>query len=69
VIAGRHWRNLPPIFILSIFVLGNLIFHIQDYRTSIAEFGTGLGIAGRLPGPFDRFDKAVLPVSVLALVL
>ena len=45
VIAGRNWRNLPPIFIVLIFLAGNVIFHIEDYRTGAAELGTRLGIA------------------------
>ena len=45
VIAGRNWRNLPPIFILLIFLAGNVIFHIEDYETGHAEFGSRLGIA------------------------
>ncbi len=45
VIAGRNWRNLPPVFILLIFVVGDAIFHIEDYRTGSAELGTRLGIA------------------------
>jgi uncharacterized protein involved in response to NO len=45
VIAGRNWRNLPPIFILLIFLIGNVAFHIEDYETGRAEFATRVGIA------------------------
>ncbi|HZS64070.1 MAG TPA: NnrS family protein [Xanthobacteraceae bacterium] len=45
VIAGRNWRNLPPIFILLVFFAGNVIFHIEDYQTGTAELGMRLGIA------------------------
>jgi uncharacterized protein involved in response to NO len=45
VIAGRNWRNLPPIFIILIFLIGNVAFHIEDYETGHAEFGSRLGIA------------------------
>jgi uncharacterized protein involved in response to NO len=45
VIAGRNWRNLPPVFILLIFAAGDVIFHMEDYRTGSAELGTRLGIA------------------------
>src|SRR6185312_12227346 len=45
VIAGCNWRNLPPICILLIFAAGNAIFHIEDYETGHAEFGSRLGIA------------------------
>jgi uncharacterized protein involved in response to NO len=96
IIAGRNWRNVPPIFILLILLTGNLIFHIEDYQIGTSEFGTRLGIAaavalisliggrvipsfthnwltrenpGRLPVPFGRFDKTVLLLSLLALIL
>src|SRR5262245_8396101 len=45
VIAGRNWRNLPSICIVLIFLVGNVIFHIEDYETGNAEFSTRLGIA------------------------
>lgn len=45
VIAGRNWRNLPPVFILLLFAVGDVIFHIEDHRTGAAELGTRLGIA------------------------
>ena len=45
VIVGRNWRNLPPIFIVLIFLAGNVVFHIEDYATGTAELGTRLGIA------------------------
>jgi uncharacterized protein involved in response to NO len=48
VIAGSNWRNLPPIFILLIFLAGNVIFHIEDYQTRHAEFGSRLGIAAAI---------------------
>jgi uncharacterized protein involved in response to NO len=48
VIAGRNWRNLPPIFIVLIFFVSNIIFHVEDYRTGTAEFGARLGIAAAI---------------------
>jgi uncharacterized protein involved in response to NO len=45
VVAGRNWRNLPPIFVVLIFLAGNVIFHVEDYETGTAELGTRLGIA------------------------
>jgi uncharacterized protein involved in response to NO len=48
VIVGRNWRNLPPIFILLIFLAGNVVFHIEDYQTGHAEFGSRLGIAAAI---------------------
>jgi uncharacterized protein involved in response to NO len=45
VIAGRNWRNLPPVGILSAFVAGNVIFHVEAYANGSAEFGKRIGIA------------------------
>lgn len=45
VIAGRNWRNLPPIFGVLIFLAGNMIFHIEDHVSGTAELGARLGIA------------------------
>lgn len=45
VIAGRNWRNLPPIFFVLVLLGGNAMFHIEDYQSGNAEFGTRLGIA------------------------
>ena len=28
VVAGRNWRNLPPIFVVLIFLIGSVIFLI-----------------------------------------
>jgi uncharacterized protein involved in response to NO len=45
IIAGRNWRNGPPILILLILLAGNVIFHVEDYQTGTSEFGTRLGLA------------------------
>ena len=48
VIAGRNWRNVPPVLIVLIFLAGNAIFHLEDYETGAAEFATRLGIAAAI---------------------
>lgn len=45
VVAGRNWRNLPPIFIVLIFLIGNVIFHVEDHEMGTVELGTRVGIA------------------------
>ncbi|MGH9582778.1 MAG: NnrS family protein [Bryobacteraceae bacterium] len=45
IVAGRNWRNLPPVVIVLVFFAGNVIFHVEDYETGTAELGTRLGIA------------------------
>ena len=48
VIAGRNWRNLPPVAIVLIFFAGNVIFHIEDRLNGIGSFGTRIGIAAAI---------------------
>lgn len=60
IIAGRNWRNLPPIFVISILLIGNLIFHVEDYKTGISEFGTRLGIAAAV-GLISLIGGRVIP--------
>jgi uncharacterized protein involved in response to NO len=45
VVVGRNWRNLPPIFIVLIFLAGNVIFHFEDHEKGNADLGARLGIA------------------------
>jgi uncharacterized protein involved in response to NO len=45
VVTGRNWRNLPPIFIILIFLTGNAIFHFEDHEKGNADLGARLGIA------------------------
>ena len=48
VFAGRKWGNLPPIVIVLISLVGNVLFHIEDYATGKAEFSTRLGTAAAI---------------------
>lgn len=45
VVTGRNWRNLAPVGILLVFVIGNVIFHVEAYAGGPAEFGRRTGIA------------------------
>jgi uncharacterized protein involved in response to NO len=45
VIAGRNWRNLPPVLILLVFFAGNVVFHIEDHTAGMADIGLRLGVA------------------------
>jgi uncharacterized protein involved in response to NO len=60
VIAGRNWRNLPPIFFVVILLAGNVIFHVEDYQSGTAEFGTRLGIAAAV-GLLSLIGGRVIP--------
>jgi uncharacterized protein involved in response to NO len=48
VLAGRNWRNLPPLLIVVVFFAGNVVFHVEDHRTGIAALGTRIGIAAAI---------------------
>jgi uncharacterized protein involved in response to NO len=45
VITGRNWRNLAPVGILIMFIVGNVIFHIEAYENGSSELGKRIGIA------------------------
>lgn len=45
VIAGRNWRNLRVLVIVSALALGNIAFHVEVIRTGAADYGTRTGIA------------------------
>nr|WP_294501078.1 NnrS family protein [uncultured Rhodopila sp.] len=45
VILSRNWKNLPPVGLLTMFVVGNVIFHVEDDRFGVSEFGKRIGIA------------------------
>jgi len=44
VVAGRNWRNLPPIAILLALFAGNVVFHVEDATSGVASFGPRIGI-------------------------
>lgn len=50
IIAGKNWRNLVVLVLLTIFTLANLLFHIEAAQGAIAAQGTGLriGVAAAL---------------------
>ncbi|HEU5016590.1 MAG TPA: NnrS family protein [Pseudolabrys sp.] len=48
VIAGRNWRNLPPVFLVLVFFTGNVTFHVEDAMTGTAQIGARIGIAAAI---------------------
>ena len=48
IAAGRNWRNLPPVAIFLLLVIGDAIFHIEDFKTGSADIGTRVGIAAAI---------------------
>ncbi len=45
VIAGKNWRNLRVLVIVTVLALGNVVFHVETIRSGSADVGTRLGIA------------------------
>ncbi|KAA0108231.1 NnrS family protein [Methylobacterium sp. P1-11] len=48
VIAGRNWRNLKVLGVLTAMLLGNAVFHIEAHLSGTAEYGIRVGIAATL---------------------
>lgn len=96
IIVGRNWRNLAVVIPVIVFLLANLVFHIEvgvfgfsDYAQRLAMGSAVMLIMiiggrivpsftrnwlvrenpGRLPIPFNGFDKATLLVSIIAFLL
>jgi uncharacterized protein involved in response to NO len=45
VAAAGSWRNLPPVVIVLVFGIGNVLFHIEAHSAGVSAYGTRLGIA------------------------
>ncbi len=45
IVAGKNWRNLRVLVLISVLALGNILFHLQAHVSGSAEYGTRLGIA------------------------
>jgi uncharacterized protein involved in response to NO len=64
IVAGRNWRNLRVLGIVSVLLLGNAIFHGEVAIRGAAEYGTRIGngaavglimlIGGRIVPSFTR---------------
>jgi uncharacterized protein involved in response to NO len=48
VLAGRNFRNLKVVGLVSVVLMGNLAFHFEARRTGNADLGVRIGIAGVL---------------------
>lgn len=97
IISGKKWNNLPVLLLVAVFMLANVVFHIEAANGVIAAQGYGLRsgvavalvlvslIAGKIipsftrnwlakrgtenlpTPPMQRFDKATLLATILAL--
>ena len=48
VIVGRNWRNLRVLGVLSVLLIGNVVFHIEVIVRGLSSYGTRIGIAGAI---------------------
>lgn len=46
VLAGRNFRNLKVVALVSVLLIGNLTFHLEAHRSGNADHGIRIGIAG-----------------------
>lgn len=44
IIAGKNWKNLVVLVLLTVFTLANLLFHVEAAQGTLAAQGTGLRI-------------------------
>lgn len=45
IVAGRNWRNLPVVGLVSLLLAGNIAFHLEAHLTGIADYAVRIGIA------------------------
>jgi len=45
IVAGKNWRNLRVIGMVTLLLAGNVAFHIEAHVRGHAEYGTRIGIA------------------------
>lgn len=96
IAAGRNWRNLAVLIPLAIFLLANVLFHIEVWLHATSDYSRRLAISaavvlimiiggriipsftrnwlarenpGRLPAPFNRFDRIAIFCSAVALLV
>ncbi|PPQ26659.1 NnrS family protein [Rhodopila globiformis] len=48
VIAGRNWKNLPPVGLVLAFFAGNVLFHVEAWQTGSADYARRIGIAAAI---------------------
>ena len=52
IVAGKNWRNLRVIVMVTLLLAGNVAFHLEAHFNGSAEYGARIGIAasGAAPG-------------------
>ncbi|TPQ39531.1 short-chain dehydrogenase [Bradyrhizobium guangdongense] len=45
IIAGRNWRNLPVVLMISVLLAGNVAFHLEAHLAGSADISIRIGIS------------------------
>lgn len=45
IVAGKNWRNLRVIAMVTLLLAGNIAFHLEAHANGTAEYGARIGIA------------------------
>jgi uncharacterized protein involved in response to NO len=45
ILAGKNWRNLNVVALITLLLTGNIAFHIEADMTGVADYSTRIGIA------------------------
>jgi uncharacterized protein involved in response to NO len=45
IVAGKNWRNLRVVGLVTLLLVGNIAFHIEAHVQGTAEYATRIGIA------------------------
>jgi uncharacterized protein involved in response to NO len=44
IVAGKNWRNLPVVMLVSLLLAGNIAFHIEAHVAGTADYAIRIGI-------------------------
>jgi uncharacterized protein involved in response to NO len=45
IIAGKNWRNLRVVALVTLLLVGNIAFHLESHISGSADYGVRIGIA------------------------
>ena len=48
IVAGKNWRNLRVLLVLSVLIAGNIVFHAEVLLRGSADYGIRIGLAAIL---------------------
>lgn len=48
IVAGRNWRNLRVLAVLTVLIAGNVVFHAEALAYGAADYGTRIGIGAAI---------------------